>query len=61
MADTPRHAMRIPAHVWDAALAKAKADGTTLTDVTVRWMSGYAGIEPPPRSRPGPKPRKGKP
>lgn len=41
MATMPR-ALRIPDDVWQAALAKARAEGTTLTAVVVEHLRRYA-------------------
>lgn len=34
--------MRIPDDVWQAALAKARAEGTTLTAVVIDFLRKYA-------------------
>jgi predicted HicB family RNase H-like nuclease len=41
MATMPR-ALRIPDEVWQAALTKARAEGTTLTAVVVEFLRKYA-------------------
>jgi hypothetical protein len=41
MPTLPR-SLRIPDDVWQAALAKARAEGTTLTTVVVEFLRKYA-------------------
>lgn len=31
--ETPKHNVRVPKELWDAAMAEAKAEGRTITDV----------------------------
>lgn len=45
---TPVRNLRVPDEIWDAALAKAQAEGTTLTEVIKRYLTRY--ISTPPRS-----------
>lgn len=40
MATMPR-SLRIPTDVWTAAVAKAKAEGTTLTKLVTDFLRGY--------------------
>lgn len=40
MATMPR-SLRIPTGLWDAAVAKAKADGTTVTAVVIAALERY--------------------
>jgi predicted HicB family RNase H-like nuclease len=42
MAATMPRAVRVPDDVWRAALAKAQAEGTTLTAVVVEALRRYA-------------------
>lgn len=42
MAPTPSHTIRVPDHVWQAALDKAHDDRTTVTAVIVRALTAYA-------------------
>jgi hypothetical protein len=46
---TMPRSLRIPEDVWQAALAKARAEGRTLTDVLVAYLRRY--ISTPPRKR----------
>lgn len=48
--ETPVSNFRIPKHIRDAAKAKAKAEGRTLTDVIVAYLRRY--ISTPPRKKP---------
>lgn len=47
------HAIRIDSAKWDAALAKARSEGRTLTRVIDSWLDAYLGAAP---SLPGPVP-----
>lgn len=38
---TPRRSFRIPDDLWDAARAKAKERGETVTDVVIRALKRY--------------------
>lgn len=40
MATMPR-SLRIPEPIWTAAVAKAKAEGTTVTQVVVKALERY--------------------
>lgn len=42
---TKLHAMRIPDEVWAAALARAAADGTTVTAEVVAFLRAYGAGE----------------
>lgn len=39
---TPPRSVRVPDHVWDAARARAQAEGTTVTAVILRALTRYA-------------------
>ena len=41
MAETPGTPFRIPAHLKNMAMAKAKAEGLTLTDVVISLLTQY--------------------
>ncbi len=41
MAETKPKALRIPDDVWQAALDKARAEGTTVTAVVVAALARY--------------------
>lgn len=41
MNDTPRRTVRIPDEVWSAAVAKARAEGTTVTAVVIAALRRY--------------------
>jgi hypothetical protein len=38
---TPLHAIRIDAELWDAALAKAEAEGRTLSEVIREYLERW--------------------
>lgn len=38
---TPLRAVRIPTEIWEPALARAKAEGRTLTDVIREYLAAY--------------------
>lgn len=49
---TPKHNIRVPDPLWEAATAKAKSEGRTITDVIVTALHRYASTpakagEPP--------------
>ncbi|MEB3023467.1 MULTISPECIES: hypothetical protein [Mycolicibacter] len=46
MTTTPRRTIRIPDAEWDAGLAKAQAQGQTLTDVLRRLLASYLVSNP---------------
>ena len=46
---TPNRNVRVVDQVWKPALAKAHAEGRTLTDVIVAYLRRYAST--PPRKR----------
>ena len=46
MATMPR-SVRVPDDIWNAAVAKAAAEGTTLTAVVVAALSAFVGVTPP--------------
>ena len=39
---TPMHSFRVSHEIWNAAKAKAAAEGTTLTEVLRRFLVRYA-------------------
>jgi hypothetical protein len=53
---TPRRNLRVPDDVWDAAKAKAAAEGTTVSAVIVAALREYAGL-PRPTTETGPRGR----
>ena len=46
---TPNRNLRVPDQIWEAALAKARAEGRTLTEVIMTYLRRY--ISTPPRNR----------
>ena len=49
----PQRSMRIDNELWEAAMAKAKADGLTLSQVIRHLLKGYVeGPKPKRRRRP---------
>lgn len=46
MPTTPRP-IRVPDDVWQAAMAKAQAEGRTLSDVVVTYLRRYSGVRTP--------------
>lgn len=46
---TPNRNIRVPGHLWNAAMAKAQAEGRTLTDVLLAYLRRY--VSTPPRKR----------
>lgn len=49
---TPKHNIRVPDPLWEAATTKAKSEGRTITDVIVAALHRYAATpakeaEPP--------------
>lgn len=48
--ETPVTNFRIPKHIVQAAKAKAKAEGRTLTDVVVAYLRRYASTPPRPKA-----------
>lgn len=48
---TPLRNLRVPDDLWKAALAKARAEGRTLTDVLVAYLRRY--VATPPRKNSG--------
>lgn len=44
---TPVRNLRVEKELWQAALAKARAEGRTLTDVLVAYLRRY--VSTPPR------------
>lgn len=42
MGNTPQRVFRIPSDIYDAAQARAKAEGTTVTAVVVAALRRYA-------------------
>ena len=56
---TPRRTVRVSEEVWDAASARAKAEGRTVTDVIIKGLQRYGQAvtaEPEPRE-PDPVPQ----
>ena len=39
--ETPQHNVRAPAALWNAAVFKARANGTTLSKLIVEWLWAY--------------------
>lgn len=47
MGNTPPRSVRVPDGVWQAASARAKAEGTTITAVILAALTRYAkGYKP---------------
>ena len=46
---TPLRNLRVPDDIWTAALAKARAEGRSLTEVIVAYLRRY--VSTPPRKR----------
>lgn len=42
---TPHRAIRVPTLLWQAAQAKARADGTNLSDLIRGWLAEYVEEE----------------
>lgn len=38
---TPTHSVRVPDEIWDAAVAKAAAEGTTVTEVILAALERF--------------------
>ena len=51
MASTPMRNVRVNDEVWLAAKAAAANNGETLTDVIVRHLAEYGGVEWTPEPR----------
>ena len=49
--ETPQHNVRVPADLWNAAVAKARAEGRTLSKVIVEFLRGY--VDSPDAGRDG--------
>jgi hypothetical protein len=47
---TPARNIRVEGELWRAALAKARAENRTLTDVLVAYLRRY--VSSPPRKQP---------
>lgn len=43
---TPLRNVRVPGYRWQAALAKARAEGTNLSAVINGWLANYTEEEP---------------
>ena len=43
MANTPLRSFRISDEIYNAAKARAEADGVTVTDVVVQMLKAYGG------------------
>ncbi len=41
--ETPQHNVRVPAWLWNAAVAKARGEGKTLSKVIVEFLRAYVG------------------
>lgn len=41
MPATPKHGFRVDDELWESAMEKAHAEGTTLTDVLVAFLRAY--------------------
>ena len=57
MANTPQRSIRVPNDIWFAALARAQAEGITITELLIATLKAYGeGSEingtPPLSSRP---------
>jgi hypothetical protein len=49
---TPARNIRVEAELWKAALAKARAEGRTLSEVLVAYLRRYVSTPPrPPREK----------
>lgn len=46
---TPLRNLRVPDDLWQAALAKARAEGRSLTEVLIAYLRRY--VSTPPRKR----------
>lgn len=46
---TPLRNLRVDGELWNAALAKARAEGRTLSEVIVAYLRRY--VSTPPRKR----------
>jgi hypothetical protein len=49
---TPTRGIRVPTDLWDAAKAKAAAEGRTVTEVIVSFLRWYVAGPPGPDDRP---------
>ena len=57
---TPARNIRIDDAVWNAARARAAAEGTTVSSVVVAALEVYSGVTtPPPVPRPSRRPTAG--
>jgi hypothetical protein len=45
---TPVRNLRVPDHIWEPALAKAHAEGKTLTEVITAYLRRYIATPPRP-------------
>lgn len=45
---TPHHNLRVDGELWKAAMAKARAEGRSLSEVIVTYLRRY--VSTPPRS-----------
>ena len=45
MGVTARHNIRVETQLWDAAVAKAQAEGTNLSHLMRGWMTDYVADE----------------
>ncbi|WP_175427993.1 hypothetical protein [Rhodococcus pyridinivorans] len=43
MAKTPIRTLRVDPELWDAAKAKAQAEGTTVSEVLIQALRQYTG------------------
>lgn len=47
--ETPVRNIRVPKNLWEAAKAKARAEGRTITDVLLAYLRRY--VSTPPKKR----------
>lgn len=40
---TPTHPIRVERDLWQTALAKARSEGRTLSEVIREWLRAYVG------------------
>lgn len=48
---TPIRSFRVPDEIWQAALARAQREGTTLTALLVDYLTDYGSERPSPTER----------
>lgn len=49
--ETPNRNLRVSDEIWDPALEKAQADGTTITNVLTRYLQRYNRMTPAGRRK----------